>query len=76
MRGARVLHKLCQRNVEQLKDLKPEQQFTNDILKDIAENVMSKAIQQYEGGRHGVALYYLSALSDYPDSLFDYEQTE
>lgn len=37
---------------------------------------MERAYAQKENGRSVIALSYLSALSDYPDSIFNYESNE
>lgn len=50
--------------------------ITNEIINDVGGNVLERALRQSELGRHYSALTYLSALSDYPDALFDYEQNE
>ncbi len=47
--------------------------ITNEVAKDIVENILAKAFQQAENGRHFSALNYLSAISDYSDNLFNYE---
>jgi hypothetical protein len=45
-------------------------------LKDISENVMERALKASTGGRPYATITYLSALTDYPDSVFDYEKNE
>ena len=69
IRGARILHKLQNRYADDFKD-------TTDILKEIADTIFDKATRAAETGRYSIALNYLSAISDYPDTSFDYEENE
>jgi len=75
IRGARILHKLQSRNLDAFADT-TDAVITNEIIKDIGENVLQKALRSSEQGRHYIALTYLSAISDYPDNIFDYETNE
>lgn len=75
VRGTRIVHKIQERNEAKFAVL-TEQRITNEILKDIADGVMKKATQSNIAGRDFQVLQYLSALSDYPDSCFDYKVNE
>ena len=46
------------------------------MIRDIGEGVLKRATAANANGRDFNALLYLSALSDYPDSVFDYKQNE
>jgi hypothetical protein len=75
VRGARIVHKIQERNEAKFAEV-PEQRINNEILKDIADGVMKKATQSSIAGRDYQVLQYLSALSDFPDSCFDYKVNE
>lgn len=75
VRGARIVHKIQDRNEAKYAE-KPEQRLTSEILKDIADGVIKKANNASSQGRDFQVLQYLSALSDYPDSVFDYKNNE
>jgi hypothetical protein len=75
VRGARIVHKIQERNEAKFAE-KPDQRITNEILKDIAEGTIKKAQQSSTNGRDYNVLQYLSALSDFPDSCFDYKNNE
>lgn len=75
IRGARILHKMQNRYADDFKDT-TDLIVTNEILKEIADTIFDKATRAAETGRYSIALNYLSAISDYPDTSFDYEENE
>jgi hypothetical protein len=75
VRGARIVHKIQERNEAKFAEI-PDQRVTSEILKDIADGVLKKATQSSIAGRDFQVLQYLSALSDFPDSCFDYKVNE
>lgn len=75
LRGLRIVQKLQLKNMEGFKGAE-ETLVTLDMLNEVTSNVMEQVQKQSEAGRHYQVLVYLSALSDYPDSVFNYEENE
>ena len=53
-----------------------DQLISNELIEEIGENLMDKAIKQGENGKHQQVLGYLSTLTDFPDQAFDYDKNE
>ena len=75
VRGARIVHKIQERNEAKFTE-KPDQRLTSEVLRDIADGVIKKANNSSTNGRDFQVLQYLSAMSDFPDSVFDYKTNE
>lgn len=75
LRGLRVLHKLQQRNSAFTTE-NPTLTLTTESLKEIATVALDKAFKFIETEKWYNALTLFSALSDYPETVLDFETNE
>ena len=75
VRGLRVAQKIQIKNNETFKDL-GDKYITLENLKKVAETILAKAIKADAAGKDYAVITYLTALSDYPDSAFDWTTQE
>ncbi len=75
IRGLRIAQKFQQRRSEEFKEL-PDQLISAEMMKDVVNCVSKKVFKAAESKRDYSVIQYLSALSDYSDSNFDYKENE
>lgn len=54
----------------------PDSVITMEHIREIGNTVLIKALRHSEQKRHFSTLTFLSSVSDYPDSVFNYDTNE